>query len=257
MRQILRLSGSGTLQILIGTASWIGLVRILVGFGSAALAGYTIAMRLIIFALLPSLGPEQRRGDDGRPEPGRAEAGPRGARGLARRAVQRLLPGCGRARLLRVRAPRSCGPSPPTRRSAAYAVDCLRIVALGFLLYAYGMVLTQSFNGAGDTWTPTWINLVCFWLFEIPLAYLLANVVGSARSAPFSQSRSDIPPGSGERRAFPARSVEAPPGVTSIRGRHLISGAETHPGSTVLVLTRICRATGSKSEIRGTHVFSG
>src|SRR5260370_36313527 len=58
---------------------------------------------------------------------------------------------------------------------APFAVACLRIVSSGFVLYAYGMVLTQSFNGAGDTWTPTVLNLVCFWLFEIPFAYVLAH----------------------------------------------------------------------------------
>ena len=57
---------------------------------------------------------------------------------------------------------------------APYATSCLRIVSTGFVFFAYGLVFTQSFNGAGDTWTPTWINLGCFWLFQIPLAWLLA-----------------------------------------------------------------------------------
>ncbi len=67
------------------------------------------------------------------------------------------------------------GPDPGT---AAFAVQFLQVVCAGFFFYAYGMVLTQSFNGAGDTWTPTWINLGCFWLFEIPAAYVLAYPLG-------------------------------------------------------------------------------
>jgi Na+-driven multidrug efflux pump len=59
-----------------------------------------------------------------------------------------------------------------------HAVNCLRIVSTGFVFFAYGLVFTQSFNGAGDTWTPTWINLGCFWIWQIPLAWLLAIRLG-------------------------------------------------------------------------------
>src|SRR5260370_30303738 len=67
-----------------------------------------------------------------------------------------------------------------TRATAvlSYATSCLRTVSFGFLFYAYGMALTNALNGAGDTWTPTWINLCCFWCWEIPLAYVLANYAG-------------------------------------------------------------------------------
>jgi putative MATE family efflux protein len=177
MRTMLRLSGTGTLQVLIGTASWIGLVRIISSFGSEAVAGYTIAIRIIVFALLPSWGLANAAATLvgqglGAGKPDRAE-----------RAVwlagfyNMVFLGTVGALFVALAGPIV---SVFTRDSAVapVAVLCLRTISYGFLFYAYGMVLTQSFNGAGDAWTPTWINLGCFWLWEIPLAYLLARHAG-------------------------------------------------------------------------------
>jgi putative MATE family efflux protein len=177
MAQILRLSGSASLQNLIGMASWIGLVRILAGYGSAALAGYTIAVRLIIFALLPSWGLSNAAATMvgqslGARKPHRAEASVWRAGGYN----AAFLSGVGI--LFFAAAPLILRAFTRDPVVTEYAVRCLRIVALGFPLYAYGMVLTQSFNGAGDTWTPTWLNLFCFWVFEIPFAWWLAGRAG-------------------------------------------------------------------------------
>ena len=184
MRQILSLSGSATLQNLIGMASWIGLVRILAGYGSEALAGYTIAVRLIIFALLPSWGLSNAAATMvgqslGARKPERAEravwqAGAYNARFLVAVGI-----------LFFVAAPLILRAFTTDPVVSDYAVHCLRIVALGYPLYAYGMVLTQSFNGAGDTWTPTWLNLLCFWIFEIPLAWGLSGPAGFGPSGVF------------------------------------------------------------------------
>ncbi len=176
MWQMIRLSGSGTFQILIGTASWIGLIRVISSFGSAALAGYTIGIRVIIFALLPSWGLSNAAATMvgqalGAQKPERAER----AVWIAARYNLVFLGTVGLLFVLLARAIVSLFTADPA--VAPYAVDCLRIVALGFLFYAYGMVITSSFNGAGDTWTPTWLNLVVFWLWEIPLAYALAVVL--------------------------------------------------------------------------------
>jgi putative MATE family efflux protein len=177
MRMMLRLSGTGTLQVLIGTASWIGLVRIISSFGSEAVAGYTIAIRIIVFALLPSWGLANAAATLvgqglGAGKPDRAER----AVWLAGFYNMVFLGTVGALFVA------FAGPivSVFTRDSAVapVAVLCLRTISYGFLFYAYGMVLTQSFNGAGDAWTPTWINLGCFWLWEVPLAYLLARHAG-------------------------------------------------------------------------------
>ena len=184
MAQMLRLAASASLQNLIGMASWIGLVRILAGYGSEALAGYTIAVRLIIFALLPSWGLSNAAATMvgqglGARKPDRAETSVWRAGGY--NAV--FLTGVGVIFLLA--APLLLRAFTTDPEVTGYAVACLRIVAIGFPFYAYGMVLTQSFNGAGDTWTPTWLNFFCFWVFEIPLAWSLAGPAGLGPSGVF------------------------------------------------------------------------
>ena len=173
MWQMMRLSGSGTFQILVGSASWIGLVRVISSFGSNALAGYTIAMRVLIFALLPSWGLSNAAATMvgqglGARKPERAER----AVWIAGKYNLWFLGGVGVIFVALAGPIVSIFSSDPA--VAPIAVTGLRLVALGFPFYAYGMVLTSAFNGAGDTWTPTWINLLVFWLWEIPLAYVLA-----------------------------------------------------------------------------------
>jgi len=177
MAMLLKLSGSGTVQVLVGTASYIGLVRIMSTFGSAALAGYTIAIRILIFALLPSWGLSNAAATivgqslgAGRPE--RAER----AVWLAGGYNMVVLGAVGL--LFIIFANPIVGLFTHDPVAAPTAAVGLRTMSYGFVFYALGMVVTQSFNGAGDTWTPTWINLGCFWLWEIPLAYALARVRG-------------------------------------------------------------------------------
>jgi Na+-driven multidrug efflux pump len=177
MRTVARLSGSGALQSIVGMASWIGLVRIVATFGSQALAGYTIGMRVIVFALLPSWGMSNAAttmvGQSlGARDPERAE------RSVWRAGLYNLvfLSAIGFAFVIFARPIVSAFTS--DAEVLAYGTDCLRIIAAGFPFYAYGMVLSQSFNGAGDTVTPTMLNLIVFWLWEIPLAWVLAVPLG-------------------------------------------------------------------------------
>ena len=177
MWRLVRLSGSATFQTFIGTASWIGLMRILAIFGSAALAGYTIAIRVVLFALLPAWGMSNAAATMvgqglGAEKPDRAEqsvwiAG----------FINFLVLGTVGIVFMVFTGPiiRAFTQDPDIVRNGVLA---LRTISAGFFFYAYGMVLVQSFNGAGDTWTPTWVNLFCFWLWEIPLAWVLAHTFG-------------------------------------------------------------------------------
>jgi putative MATE family efflux protein len=174
MLNMVRLSGSAVFQALISNTSWVGLVRLLAGFGSNALAGYTIAVRIVIFALLPSWGLANAAAtlvgqNLGAGHPDRAATS-------AWRASFYNMVFLGIVGLVFVVFPEQLVATFTVDPAVtAVAVQGLRIVSGGFVFYAYGMVLTQAFNGAGDTLTPTLINLVCFWLGEIPIAYVLTR----------------------------------------------------------------------------------
>ncbi|MEO8621778.1 MAG: MATE family efflux transporter [bacterium] len=175
--RVVNLSSAATFQVFIGMASWIGLVRILASFGSDALAGYTIGMRIVIFALLPSFGLANAAATMvgqalGALKPERAEQ----AVWTAGKYSAVFLGTVGL--LFVVFARPVVGLFTPEVGVASYGTAALRTVACGFLFYAYGMTITQSFNGAGDTRTPTYINLAVFWAFEIPLAWLLSHTFG-------------------------------------------------------------------------------
>jgi putative MATE family efflux protein len=174
MKHMLRMSLNGTFQVLVGSLSWIVLVRLMAAFGSAAMAGYTIAVRMVMFAMLPAWGLGNATATMvgqalGASNPDRAE---RAVWTAARYNVVFLgLMGLGFVVFAR-QIVSGFTHDPAVVEVATYG---LRMVAYGFPLFAFGMTLTQSFNGAGDTATPTRINIAVFWLFEIPLAWALAR----------------------------------------------------------------------------------
>jgi putative MATE family efflux protein len=171
--RLLRVSLTGILQFLIAHTSWIGLVRIVSIFGSDALAGYTIAIRILIFILLPSWGLSNAAAtlvgqNLGAKQPERAQIS------VWRTGFYNMLfLGIIGVIFLVFATPvvRLFTNDPAV---VPLAATCLRILSYGNIAYAYGMVMLQAFNGAGDTITPTWVHFFGFWLLEIPLAYFLA-----------------------------------------------------------------------------------
>ncbi|WP_299117307.1 MATE family efflux transporter [uncultured Winogradskyella sp.] len=173
MVNLIKVSLGGIGQFLIGTSSWVILMRIMSEFGSEVLAGYTIAIRVMMFTLMPAWGMSNAAAtlvgqNLGAKKPDRAEqsvwkTGKYSAVFMGIVSVIYLL-----------FAPQIVGLFSQEAEVVKNGALCLRIIAAGYIFYGYGMVVINAFNGAGDTKTPTWINFICFWLFQLPFAYLMA-----------------------------------------------------------------------------------
>jgi len=173
MFNLIKVSLGGIGQFLIGTSSWVFLMRIMSEFGSEVLAGYTIAIRVMMFTLMPAWGMSNAAAtlvgqNLGAQKPDRAEqsvwkTGRYTAYFMGLVSLIYLVFATHIIELFNTQPD-----------VVIYGSLCLRVLAAGYIFYAYGMVVIQSFNGAGDTKTPTYINFVCFWLFQLPFAYLTA-----------------------------------------------------------------------------------
>lgn len=185
MATIVRVSFGGVVQFVLPSVSWMFLGSIVAAFGSVATAGYTVAVRIMVFSLLPSWGLANAAStlvgqNLGAKQPDRA----------ARSAW--LCGHCNMMYLMCVAvvfwlsAPFLIGFFSEGGEVGAYGVAALRILCLGYFFYGYGMVFIQAFNGAGDTLTPTWMNAFCFLLLQIPLAWYLSSVAGWGAKGAFA-----------------------------------------------------------------------
>lgn len=192
MGTIIRVSAGGVVQFVLPSVSWMFLGSIVATFGSVATAGYTVAVRIMIFSLLPSWGMANAAStlvgqNLGAGKPDRAE---RSAWLCGHFNMVYLV--CV-ALVFWTFAPDLIGIFSEGKEVGSYGVSALRTLCLGYFFYGYGMVLAQAFNGAGDTITPTWMNAICFLLLQIPLAWYLSQglhwgATGAFAAVPISES---------------------------------------------------------------------
>ncbi len=172
--RLLKISVGGIAQFLIATSSWIIIMRIVALYGSAPVAAYTIALRLVEFAFLPAWGlgnaaatlVGQNLGA-GKPE--------RAARSAWRTTLYNGVFMTVLGVIFVAMAPDVIALFTAEPEVLRFGIACLQIMGVGYPMYAVGMIIVQALNGAGDTWTPSVLNFVCFWLIQIPLAYALAT----------------------------------------------------------------------------------
>jgi len=184
LTSIANIASTGTLQFIIGSASWIAMARIVSGFGSDAVAGYTIAIRLLIFFIMPAWGLSNAAAtlvgqNLGAQQPDRAE------QSVWKTARYNAIFMAFVSVLFVVGAEFFVGLISKDPAVTKTAVTALRIVSLGYIFYGVGMVMINAFNGAGDSRTPTWINLFWFWVFQIPFALLLSKVLNMGTTGVF------------------------------------------------------------------------
>ena len=184
MMNLIKVSLGGIGQFLIGTSSWVFLMRIMSEFGSEVLAGYTIAIRIMMFTLMPAWGLSNAAAtlvgqNLGAKQPDRAEksvwiTGKYSAFFMGTVSLVYFF-----------FSPLFLAWFSTNPEVIKYGTLCLQIIAAGYIFYGYGMVVIQSFNGAGDTKTPTYINFICFWIFQLPFAYIMSILLDFGPSGVF------------------------------------------------------------------------
>jgi len=184
MGRLARLSFGGMAQQLVETTSWLILVRIVASFGAAAVAGYTIAFRILTFVFLPAWGLANAAAtlvgqNLGAGRPDRAERATWITAGYAAGFLFVIM-------LVWIPLAESLIRLFTTEPEVVrLGEQCLRIVSYGYVFFGFGMVMTEAFNGAGDTMTPAWLHIVTLWLIKLPLAIILANALGFGPSGVF------------------------------------------------------------------------
>lgn len=176
IRRMISISLGGIGQFLISTSSWIIVMRIVALYGSAPIAAYTIALRMMEFVFLPAWGLGNAAAtlvgqNLGAERPDRAE------KSVWRAARYNTIFMTVLGGIFVIFAPQIVGLFSDDAEILRYGINCLRILGFGYPVYAVGMIIIQAINGAGDTRTPSLLNLICFWIVQIPLAYWLATEI--------------------------------------------------------------------------------